>query len=155
MSLAYYLLITLLRGHQHQTNRGRNVKQKIKQIYAANQFSFCSIVDIQFQKPGLCCVWMRTVYLLSAGELCVSPCFCSYTWEGKRDTESPPAVVVYVHRARTNWLVLNLCSALWPPGSKWSSCGAFGPWQKMEPLTHSVICGCDARESKPVATEQR
>lgn len=99
-----------------------------------NQFVLC---DNQFEKPELCCVWM-TVYLPPGGESRMSPCSCSYTWEVEWDFESPPqAVQVYVHRARTNWLVLNLCPAPWPPGCEWSSCGAFGLWHKMEPLTHT------------------
>lgn len=76
--------------------------------------------------PELYCVWMRTVCLLSGSELSLSPCFCSYTWEGEQHWKPPGRGSLCTYRDRTNWLVLNLCSALWLPGSKWFSCGAFG-----------------------------
>ena len=76
---------------------------------------------------------------------------------GRAGGRAPPGcVVVYVRRGRGELqLVLNLRSALWLPGCKWFSCGAFGPPQKMEPLTHTVICRCDTWESERVATDQR
>lgn len=85
---------------------------------------------VQKTQLQLCCV------LQSDGDY-MSPV------EAMEDTESPPPQMWWLGGFPTAGLLMVL---LW---SIWAVAG------KMEPLTHGVICRCDTRDSKRVATEQK
>lgn len=89
--------------------QGACCETNITNMMPLSQINLLSVMCNKFQMPELCCVRTRP----PGDELCTYVSVFLFVPErAKQDTESPPAVVVYVHRARTNWLVLNLCSAL-------------------------------------------
>lgn len=127
-----------------KANRGRAVKE-IQRTCCRWATSVCApwcIINLKKCLNFIVCGWGQCVYCQVVNYLCHH--VSVRIPERASNTESPPAVVVYVHIETERTGLFSISARLFdcraPNGSLVEHLGL---WQKMEPLTHRVICRCD------------